>query len=267
MKRAFCTFLLLMALFIPQAALAYEGMENIPYGIVMKTNALEEAVCQAALIFHGVGYWEDAEVFTAGCKILENRVEDDRCFISAMIASCSCDTDSGDPQVVASACYPARLEFAIQADGTYALQSYLYVDSGKLVPQYKELFSDDTCSLLLNTESKAELFQTALDNAIEEAKKFIRAQNGENISGVWREVLKAGSNSQSKELLIQQDFWDYNYPCFEGFVIWHDVLYQLSVEEEYSYSGKLRFLIYDSSGKRADHIVRIQNNDVIYLDE
>lgn len=266
MKRAFCTFLLLMALLPPKAVLAYYGMENISYGIALTGCSLEEAVCQAALVFHGNGYWEDAEVFTAGCKILENQVEDNHCLVSAVVAVCRYDTDDGIPREIGFACYPVRLALSNQADGIYSIRSYLFPeDGGNRSAQYKGLFSDNTCFLLLNAENKHELFQSALNSAFEEAKKFICAQNGDNISGVWREVLKTGRNSQARELLKQQEFWDYNYPCFEGFVIKDKVLYQLSVEEEYSYSGKLRFSIYDPSGKRSDNVVRIQNNNVVYL--
>ena len=266
MKRALCIFFVLIVLYIPQTVLAYYGMDDIPYNIVLAGNSLEEAVCQAALIFHSFGYWEDAEVFTAGCKILESQAQDTYQLISAVVAVCKYDTDDGTPREVGFGCYPVKLSLSNRTNGMYSLLSYLFPeDGGNRSKQYRELFSDSVYSLLSDAESKNELYQYARSNALDEAKKFICAHNGDSVSGIWREVLRTGSNSESREILKQQKFWDYNYPCFEGFVIKDKVLYQLSVEEDYSYSGKLCFSIYDSSGKRIDNVVRIQNNDVVYL--
>ena len=266
MKKALLfAFTIFVVMNMAQCGLAYYGLENIPYNIILQGNSIEEIVCQSALIFHGNGYWEDAEVFTAGCEILENQVEGGHSLIAAIVAVCRFDTADGIPREVGSECYPVRLLLSNQADGIYSIQSYLFPEDGRDRSESRELFSNPNLSLILDVNIRNELFQCARNNALEEAKKFIRAQTGAHVSGGWREVLKNGSNGKAREILERQEFWDYNYPCFEGFVIWHKVLYQLSVEEEYSYSGKLCFSIYDSSGKRTEHIVRIQNDNVVYL--
>lgn len=266
MKKALLLVLLTaVVLSVPQTGIAYYGMESIPYNIVLSANTLEEIICQAALIFHGSGYWEDAEVFTAGCIILEDRIDSNRHYVSAAVATCRYDIDEGVPQAIGVQFYPAQLTLDKQPDGKWALISYLYPEDGHLYSkQCKELFSDDVYCLLMNTESKNKLFQYAGDNALSEAKKFMSAQNGECVYGVWRKVLKPGSNTRARELLRQHKVWNDNYPCYEGFVIWNEVLYQLSVEEEQSYSGKLRFAIYDQSGKIADSVVQVQENNIVY---
>lgn len=86
MKKVFPLILaMLAAVCVPQIGWAYFGMESIPYSIVISGNTLEEIVCQAALVFHGSGYWEEAEVITAGCEILENQVLDCRQVVSASV--------------------------------------------------------------------------------------------------------------------------------------------------------------------------------------
>lgn len=104
------------------------------------------------------------------------------------------------------------------------------------------------------------MVQCAWERALAQAQNFIRAQNGKRVWGVWRQVLKPGSNGRARELLKQHEAWNGNYPCFEGFVIWHDVLYQLSVEGEHSYSGKLHFSIFEPSGAWTESVVQVQNN-------
>ena len=63
MKKALLfAFTIFVVMNMAQCGLAYYGLENIPYNIILQGNSIEEIVCQSALIFHGNGYWEDAEV-------------------------------------------------------------------------------------------------------------------------------------------------------------------------------------------------------------
>lgn len=265
MKKVFPLILaMLAAVCVPRIGWAYFGMESIPYSIVISGNTLEEIVCQAALVFHGSGYWEEAEVITAGCEILENQIFDRQQVVSASVMVGSYDVDEGVPREVGGAFYPVRLTLQKDADGRYVLLSYLYPEDGTLyAKQSKTLFSSRVYGMLFDAEQNSLLFQSATEYAVAQAQNFIRAQNGESVWGVWRQVLKPGSNGRARELLKQHAVWNGNYPCFEGFVIWHDVLYQLSVEGEHSYSGKLHFSIFEPSGACTESVVQVQNNSVV----
>lgn len=262
MKKVFPLILaMLAAACMPRIGCAYFGMESIPYSIVISGNTLEEIVCQAALVFHGIGYWEEAEVITAGCEILENQVLDCRQVVSASVMVGSYDVDEGVPREAGSGFYPVRLTLQKDADGRYVLLSYLYPEDGTLyAKQSKALFSGRVYGMLFDAEQKSRVVQCAWERTLAQAQNFIRAQNGKRVWGVWRQVLKPGSNGRARELLKQHEAWNGNYPCFEGFVIWHDVLYQLSVEGEHSYSGKLHFSIFEPSGAWTESVVQVQNN-------
>lgn len=190
MKKAFPFVLaMLAAVCLPRIGWAYFGMESIPYFITISGNTLEEIVCQAALVFHGSGYWEDAEVITAGCEILENRILDRQRVISASVVVGSYDVDEGIPQEVAFGFYPVKLTLREDADGRYALLSYLYPEDGTLyAKQSKTLFSSGVYGMLFDTAQKNLSFQCAAERALAQAQNFIRAPNGESVGGVWREV-------------------------------------------------------------------------------
>lgn len=152
MKKVFPLILaMLAAVCVPRIGWAYFGMESIPYSIVISGNTLEEIVCQAALVFHGSGYWEEAEVITAGCEILENQIFDRQQVVSASVMVGSYDVDEGVPREAGSGFYPVRLTLQKDADGRYDLLSYLYPEDGTLyAKQSKTLFpaAFTACSLM-----------------------------------------------------------------------------------------------------------------------
>jgi hypothetical protein len=232
---------------------------------------VEDAVRDSALVHFAIGYYPQAEFTVVGVSIMEQLAEGDNLIVSATLCPVTIDTDSIQPTVIAGMLTSARIIYRMSSSNDYEEIEFLTPrDGDDLWRDTKLIFSEDVFTQIYELEDgKRKQHRLAQEDADKETTLYISGD--QNARAVGREYLKTGTNPKAFDIYrmspLDSSAYGYEYPYFEGDVIWRGKRYRLSIEGEKSYSGILTFESFDLQWNPLSYCkIIIEDEELVVLD-